>query len=409
MNARRNADKRKAPGTVVTQGNPRVGIVGHSRAGKSTFLAVLLDAFQHHKVNVIGEESSENRKYQHSLSNSVRNGYFPAKTPINNEDRSVKFGIQDDRLGVANGRIDVDFFDPAGDVFERSVSDNADAQVREAIRDQVLQRLMDCTGLIVMMDAEASSNLQQQIFSSTLEELMGRKKVNPLPLQVVVLFTKADSMKWIQRFRIKNAKEWAKRQYPHLVETANLYCHERNVHYAFSSAAGWLRGRPNVSSVVIPRHLPGRTDEMPARLSQNRTNLSDDERIRLDRERSLLFQLPKVRGEHIPDPALSPEDIFKASKEDQNAEGRLRFMSDFPMFSDPYRLISPKKLSKQYDEVEGKSGVLNMYGAAAHASDGSKSESARGNASVAAWNVIEPVLIAAGVSERGLKNLFPQR
>ena len=84
-------------------------------------------------------------------------------------------------------------------------------------------------------------------------------------------------------------------------------------------------------------------------------------------------------------------------------------MSDFPMFSDPYRLISPKKLSKQYDEVEGKSGVLNMYGAAAHASDGSKSESARGNASVAAWNVIEPVLIAAGVSERGLKNLFPQR
>ena len=171
MNDRKNMRGTKRPTATASQKPPTVGIVGHSRAGKSTFLAVLLDAFQHHKVNVIGE-ASENRKYQHSLSNSVRNGFFPAKTPINDDERNIKFGIQDDRLGVPGGRIDVDFFDPAGDVFESTASRSDDAEVREAIRNRVIDKLVDCTGLIVMMDAEASANLQEQIFSSTVEELL---------------------------------------------------------------------------------------------------------------------------------------------------------------------------------------------------------------------------------------------
>lgn len=106
--------------TSATHANPpKVGIVGHSQAGKSTFLAVLMKAFQERGYQVTDEDPSS-RSYPDSLATYVNTGFFPRKTPIHDQDRRrVSLHVTSDRMRrMGTEGFVIDFFDPAGDVFE---------------------------------------------------------------------------------------------------------------------------------------------------------------------------------------------------------------------------------------------------------------------------------------------------
>jgi len=295
---------------------PTIGIVGHSQAGKSTFLAVLLKAFQQRGYRVT-PENPENGAYRDLLENHVSLGFFPPKTPVDNEENRISLRISHESLQRrGTDGIVLDFFDPAGDVFERDPgADNSEDERTRNLntRNLILKRLEQCTGLIVVMDIHASPELLSQVFRTTVEDLCGRLRragnkdrisEKGLTMPVVILFTKADSLAWQQRHRVRNAEDWIREQprFRDLVSVASTYC--SRVYFAFCSAAGWRDGRPNLRTLVRPRPLPGRA------ASDGADKLNEAAAAALaDAER----HLEEYQGEHIPDPALSPDGIRHAA------------------------------------------------------------------------------------------------
>jgi GTPase SAR1 family protein len=415
--------------TSATHANPpKVGIVGHSQAGKSTFLAVLMKAFQERGYQVTDEDPSS-RSYPDSLATYVNTGFFPRKTPIHDQDRRrVSLHVTSDRMRrMGTEGFVIDFFDPAGDVFE--IAPGAQNAEHAEIRQRIMAQLEGCSGLIVLMDSEASSEMVSQIFRNTVEDMVGRLrraedqnrlKNGRLAIPVVILFTKADALRWQQRHRIRDANDWVRLQpkFNELVKDAENYC--ERVSYGFCSAAGWREGQPNFRTLVRPRPLPGRAFEPGVLFSQTATAQTDDDATnapnandepqdalaaeearerRAEAERrcaaELQMYLEEDQGEHIPDPALNAEGIHKAASASRDTSAALRFMASLPVFTDPLRLVTAKAMAHPISDVDDRYGVINLYGASMDASRQS------GHAAISPWNVAEAVLWAAGFTETG--------
>lgn len=366
MSVKQPAQATTAAPLPAAQHVPKVGIVGHSQAGKSTFLAVLLEALVQRGYRVAVDPA--NSAYRDELTGFINFGFFPPKTPLDEKHRRVTLHISIDshRTGV-----EVEFFDHAGEIFERD-TDRSVAAWSDSRRQDILKDLQACTGLIVLMDLEADPDLLLRTFTNTVVDLQGllvrsgktgpSRQQQKLELPIALLFTKADMLGWQRRQRIRDAQRWIaeQAQYRRLTDRVDTYC--KNARYYFCSSTGWTEGRPNICTIVRPRPLPGSS----ASLSVPETDL---------------------RGENIPDPALSATEIARAATQDNSS--RLRFMTELPVFNDPLRLMAASDLKRRIPPEVDRLGVLTLFG--------SQGEGGRRNMTVTAWNIVEPVLWAAGV------------
>jgi hypothetical protein len=355
----------RAAGTTRPN-RPKVGIVGHSQAGKTTFLATLRGAFA--RLDMRAEAALGAGAYLEELESFAQNGVFPPKTTLDGKDRRV--GLE---VSHPNGQasLEIDFFDPAGETFDRSIRDTTEHE--RAARQRILTELQNCTGLIVLMDPASSREQLSQTFTNSVLALRSQLKEagrrdaidreGRLTLRVALLFTKADLLSWQSRERIRDAAAWLHNQSEHseLLRNAETQCVE--IRYYFCSSTGWVGGRPNLRTVVRPRPLHGSTDRI---------------------ERS------SMRGEQIPDPALTPREM-EAETFAKESNSSLRFMMNLPIFTDPLRLVSLARLDDEKIEIpEDRYGVYNLFGRrVGHARQSSANEGA--------WNVAEPVLWAARV------------
>ncbi|SMH47906.1 TRAFAC clade GTPase domain-containing protein [Azospirillum agricola] len=355
------------PASPASRRVPKVGIVGHSQAGKSTFLAVLLEALVQRDYRVAVDPA--NSAYRDELTGFINFGFFPPKTPLDEKHRRVSLHISSD---VHRAGLEVEFFDHAGEIFERD-PDRSIAGWSESRRQDILKDLQACTGLIVLMDLEADPDLLLRTFTNTVVDLQGLlvrsggngQSQQKLELPIALLFTKADMLGWQRRQRIRDAQRWITEQsrYRKLTDRVNTYC--ANAHYYFCSSTGWIEGRPNICTVVRPRPLPGSSASL---------NVPETE----------------LRGENIPDPALSAGEIARAATQDNST--RLRFMTELPVFNDPLRLMAASDLKRRIPPEADRLGVLTLFG--------SQGDGGRRNTTVTAWNIVEPVLWAAGLEAR---------
>jgi hypothetical protein len=350
---------------------PKIGVVGHSRAGKSTFLAVLKTAFERvgwaatvrsTPFSPSTTEANTSRlrdpaEYVAYLRRFVEAGFFPPSTRVQDTADRVSFEVARD-----NNRFEIDCFDPAGEVLEGDYDErSAEASSLKVIQ----QSLEQCAGVLLLLDPETHPDLWLKTWERVEPGLNTIR-----PPRVAVCFAKADIGVRQRRFRVRDARSWVKGYKKGLelleqIQNRNL----KNAWY-FVSATGWLNGSSNIRVFV---------DARPIRRIGSRASVG---RLR----------------ELVPDPAQR----LDGSLDGDDAKG-YRYMQNLPIFTDPLRLRShdfrlnpmtdagPMKMlsgnstsreTELPDNVHALAGVHVGYGRG-----GSDTQSR-----IRPWNVVEPVL-----------------
>lgn len=353
---------------------PRIGIVGHARAGKSMYIAVLRRAFEAAgwTVDLEQDDRRHQQQYLDELQGFVLRGRFPPKNPV----RDVIDRL-DLRLSRSDGRrFRLQFFDPAGEVFEGNHRPgSAGANALAAVRTQ----LRECSGVVVLLDPYKSPELLRQ----TWDNVRAGLRVKPgesARFRVAICFAKADLELWQRRYRVRSAREWVA-QRPELGPLRDQVQHSGvTAEWFFVSSTGWHAGMPNVRTVVNAR---------PVRGGQ--------------------VQGGTVPADHVPDPPAVADRLDPAEPRG------LRFLLGLPVFTDPFRLglhdFRNEPLTDEVvpDDVVPLVNPQNGAVAAApppnappvlagvHTLPGRYAPGDREMAAVVRpWNVIEPVLWLAG-------------
>ena len=290
-------------------GSPkRVGVVGHSRAGKSTFLAVLKTAFERADWAAT-VRSTEPRsetpqagtsrlrdpaEYVAYLRRFVEAGFFPPGTRVQDTADRVSFDVT-----RGQSRFEIDCFDPAGEVLEG----NYDERSPEAASLAKIQRsLRECTGVLLLLDPETHPDL----WLKTWERVEPGLNMQRRP-RVAICFAKADTGLRQRRFRVRDARHWVQSHPGGLVLLKQIENRQLQNSWHFVSATGWLNGTSNIRVFVDARTIR-RTGTMAV-----------SSRLR----------------ELVPDPAQRIDGAI----EGDDAHG-YRYMHNLPVFTDPLRLRS---------------------------------------------------------------------
>lgn len=370
MNTRQISDSTNGESAV-----PKIGVVGHSRAGKSTFLAVLKHAFEAAEWAADIDDTREARRgggtqqeplrYYKYLKNFIEKGFFPPPTPVQVNVDSVTFNVS-----RRNGnQFLLEFFDPAGEILEGS----HDAGTKAQIALQGIQNsLRECTGVLLLLDPEIHPDKWLETWINVEAGLALRRSV-----RVAVCFAKADSSVRQRRFRVRDAREWVEE----LPGAANFLTNIRNrAHieskYFFVSAAGWVNGVPNIRTFVNSRVI-------------RRVNVN-----------SGAIQHGNTLRELLPDPA----QLLSVPNGNGDQFG-FRYMQNLPVFSDPLRIVGHDfqnnpitqngPLNTIPKDQQGDAMKFKLAGIHVGFGRGSDNNESR----IRPWNIVEPVLWLAGFGE----------
>ena len=343
----------KTPATRA--GKTAIGLVGPVGGGKTTSLAVLeqaaSDAGWAVEVDLDGGESG-----QGNLINRIRRDMYSDRFPRKTDHRGPLERVAM-TLSRGDRSVEINVIDPAGELFERSSEQDA----LRPVRNQVFAHMDGCSGLLILLDSLTPASKMTETWRLTIEELMAywkRAKTSPTqggrqPSRTAIVFTKADQIPWIARLRPREADAWLTRSkgLRKLAEDIRAMCPE--VKFFFTSAVGWSRGVVNCRVAVVPRPL------------------SLDESLQ---------QGAIVERDLIPDPSPS----FRGAR--TSTDG-LPMRTLLPLYTDPLQVVDPAEVDRE--SKGGEVGVVLMPGRAI-------SRPAQDRV-FTPWNVLEPVLWAAGV------------
>lgn len=351
--------------------SPKIGVVGHSRAGKSTFLAVLKTAFERADwaatVRAAEQRSQPSQtstsrlrdpaEYVAYLRRFVEAGFFPPGTRVQDTADRVSFDVTQ-----GQNRFEIDCFDPAGEVLEG----NYDERSPEAVSLAAIQRsLRECTGVLLLLDPETHPDL----WLKTWERVEPGLNMQERP-RVAVCFAKADTGLRQRRFRVRDARRWVQSHPGGVVLLKQIENRQLQNSWHFVSATGWVNGTSNIRVFVDSRTI---------------------------RRTGTTAALSRLR-ELVPDPAQRIDGAI----EGDDARG-YRYMQNLPIFTDPLRLRSHDfRLNPMTDA--GPREMLPPNAAAASVSmiSGVHVGYGRGGSDpqsrIRPWNVVEPVLWLANLS-----------
>lgn len=337
----------QAPGAPPTA--PNVGVVGHSQAGKTVYIASLQRALRQRKWKADYVESQQT--YLKRLIDTLQSGEFPKPTSADENPQQVEMVCE-----KGDHKFTLSLLDPAGELFETEDLDLPEEKrkARREGRQFLEQNLANCTGFLILLDLEHKN----ETFTQTVDKFLNvvnqsrgksggqsRRRLR----RAAVLFSKADLLPWQDRYRIRSAAEWVRDPANKITDMPNLLQDNfEEVRFEFISTIGWNQGLPNVRTRLTPR-------------SYTVGNLETN-----------------VRGEHLPDPAL-PFEQYARGKED---EEQFRFMKALPLFTDPLRVVAYQLPEVEFEHAP-KAGVQFFPGRR------------REMSTFAPWNVVDPLLWAA--------------
>jgi len=419
----------------------KVGLIGPTNVGKTTYFAVLDRALRDRnwKVEIYGDdpEAVDRGIFINDIRSDLNKGAFPHKTKVSDNLEQLSFRISKElppgqkRRGPPLPPIELTFYDPAGELFEPSPShghpldgsapepqprqgrpqgqrppsgsqglpdwlrdhvgdgdrsmipDPPDASVKtNAARNRLFSYMKDCMGILVLLDPQRPARELEEIWRLSIESFMNYIRSNglthllennSLKARTAVLFTKADELPWFQLHRPREANWWVERHegLESLASDMRRMC--REVKFYFCSAVGWSQGRPNRRIAVLPKRLS----------VEDTLNTLGHEDI----EQGDLITTPARRqkieqGDLIPD--LAAARI--------GSRGARHSRPILPLFVDPMQVVNEEEVDRQVHLV--RAGLLDMPGRKAHTSAREKF--------LSPWNVVEPLLWAAGVPETDL-------
>jgi hypothetical protein len=236
--------------------------------------------------------------------------------------------------------------------------------------------MKDCDGILVLMDPWRSPEQLLGIWQRSIQSFMGFIQERGssslidrgrLKARTAVVFTKADTLPWFQRFRPRDAGAYLA-HFPGLrglVEAVKLNCVEAK--FFFSSAVGWNQGRSNTRVVVFPPQIKlGQSAAPPPAGGQP---AAPSWQVR--------------EGDLIPDPPLRPGETAAAPH---------RSRPLLPVFSDPTQLVDARSVSAADLGVKT-AGVVSMPGRINPLLNANRDEY------LTPWHIVEPLLWAAHQAE----------
>jgi len=365
---------------------PKVGLIGPANAGKTTYFAVLDRALRDRdwKVEVYGDDPKDAERG--SLINKIRRdlykGAFPRTTKVGDKVEQLIFHISKGTRSGKKGRFNVDeldlaFYDPPGELFEPSPSQDQ----YNTSRERLFKHMKDCVGLLVLLDIRRPATELEEAWRLSIESFMGyirRNNLthllenNSLKARTAVLFTKADLLPWFQLHRQRDADWWVERHegLKSLVSDMRRMCHK--VRLFFCSAVGWNQGRPNCRVAILPKRMSveDTLKTLGHEVEQGDTITRSARRQEVE------------HGDLIPDLALA--------RVGNNESGGIWLRRPtLPLFVDPMQIVNEEEVDRQVHTVQ--SGLLDMPGRKAQTSAQEKF--------LSPWNIVQPLEWAAGVPE----------
>lgn len=338
----------------------RVGLIGPTYAGKTTYFAVLDRALRDLDWRV-EPQSGARRESSTRLLNYIRQhmnqGYFPPKTPDRIPTDGLFFSVT---KGMGKGRqhFDLNFFDPPGEIFEPA-QDGLESQDITEVRQRFFNSIQESNGLLVLLDLERRPHELINIWTHSIESLIAHLRHHKfgirddqLDMRVAVVFTKADRLPWMARHRMRNASAWLRGNEGLEVLAGDIRRVCPTVRFYFTSAVGWNRGQPNCRTVIRPRDIV-KDNLAPEKQSHQQSDL-------------------------IPDPATGLP-----------IAGSVRRRATMPLFSDPLRLIA--------DDLNG--GLMEEHVVGVITLPGRRPPTKEEERFLTPWNIVQPLLWAAGVEE----------
>lgn len=160
-----SAGKSEIPQNQGGKHTPKIGVVGHSRAGKSTFLAVLKTAFEGagwaatvrtpDKPSGPPQPSTSSLRdpaeYVKYLRRFIEAGFFPPGTRVQDTADRVSFDVTQ-----GQNRFEIDCFDPAGEVLEGKYNQRSPEAASLAA---IHKSLKECKGVLLLLDPETHPDL----------------------------------------------------------------------------------------------------------------------------------------------------------------------------------------------------------------------------------------------------------
>jgi hypothetical protein len=339
----------------------KVGLFGPPQSGKTTLAAVVGRALRDRSWRVelySSEHQSEIRDRSiNEIIRQINHGYFPRKTQVGDQSAPLTFRISKGQYTAA-----LEFRDSAGELFEATPTSHLLHKERERVFDSI----KDCAGILILLDWRKSATELEESWRLSIESFMAfvrRRQLtdlldnDSLKLRIAVLFTKADLIPWFQLHRPREADAWLEKHQglASLMLDVRRMCGPGRVRFGFSSNLGWNHGRPNCRTALLPTPL-------------------DVEQHRDQQEIDPCDLIPDL-------------DSRGPSRESRGTALARRYM--LPLFVDPMRIVNQEDVDQEFLGIEA--GLVSMPGRIAPATDSDKF--------LTPWNVVEPLLWAAGVPE----------
>lgn len=402
----RNGDGNRTPTEKRSNNDDRqkIVVVGHSRAGKSTFLAVLVDAFEQaewlatvlpRSSDVVGSQGAQATEQQTAtqqvathpaaevqqdtrigasasdddlndpgnyvryLRHFLSQGYFPPATPVKTVADRVSFMVRNKH--ERNKGFIIECHDPAGEVVETYHAPNTPGA--DAVR-KIKESISKSTGVLMLLDPETHPDIWLDTWNCVSEGVAASDRRKP---RIAICFAKADTGLRHRRFRVRDALAWVESDTSRKRLLDRINTSRLESKWFFISAAGWVDGSSNTRVFV------------------------DAMKIRLGGAHSAVA----LNTELVPDPARVTDPVQIASH-----PGNARRMRSLPVFTDPMRfsthdclnnpitVCGPIRIMRENaaQEVPRLHGVHVGFG---RAQDQNRSR-------VQPWNVVEPMLWLAG-------------
>ena len=360
---------------------PKIGIVGHSRAGKTTFIAALQAAFSNNSSWEFGVEVGSSSEYILKLQSWLNEGYFPSPTAVKKQPNMISCFITNKKT---QKRINLEILDPAGQIFSLAgVGDHMDEY------EENKKVLMECDGVVVLFDSTISARDIDDSWTKIKDGLHKNPRDVYIGPRLAICFAKADEIMLLKRFRNRNAESWAQTSYwKKLYKNINGSKYEAR--WFFISAVGWRLGMPNTRVFVDARSM----DEWDVKTAAAAN------------KRASVANVPQV-----PDPAVAYFNLENPNAQNNPVDSG-KLMKNFPIFTSPLRMTAhnfdkyPVTTDGVY--IEKKSfdftrcnkdklchGVHVGYGLYPRDSEAQNAE-ARMNADCP-WNLAEPIIWLASM------------
>ena len=342
----------------------RVGLLGPTYSGKTTYFAVLDRALRDLDWRVEVQNPNADDPARSFLINDIRRyinrGYFPKKTPDHIPDQGLYF-----RVSKGKRVFELNFFDPPGEIFE-PLGHEYNWETQGVIFDSI----QNAKGIIMLLHLDKTPHELMNIWHYSIESFIHHVRKNgdvgrliqndQLAIRTAVVFTKADNLPWMGRHRSRNAEAWLKGNEGLRALSEDIRRDCSNVRFFFSSAVGWNKGKPNCRTSVRPRQL----------FNDGGVRPNSDARQHV--------------GNLIPDPAEGERsEEYRRQREDSS-----RRAATLPLFSDPLR-FTEHELHPEL--ARGLTGVITL--------PGRNPPSAEAERFLTPWNIVEPLLWAAGFDE----------